>query len=707
VHIFGRRNRRTRRIPLQETLRTRARQLAVLLAWLATLSVIVLSLFFLQTRSALPDPESIISRQVKESTKIYDLTGEVLLYDIYDEERRTVVAWEDMSPHIKNAVVAIEDDSFYEHRGVDFRGIIRAVLENIRSGDVTGQGGSTITQQLIGNALVGREKTYSRKLQELILSIEIERRFTKEQILWMYLNQVPYGSNAYGAEAAAQTYFATSASDLTIAESAVLAALIQRPSYLSPYGFHVDELHTRKELVLRRMHDLLFITQEEYEQALAEEIEFEEAGRSLGAPHFVIMAREYAIRKYGKDIIESGGFRIITTLDAELQESAEDLVSEYAERNRTSFNASNAALVAVDPRTGQVKALVGSANYFDIENEGNFNVATALRQPGSAFKPFAYAAAFQKGYPDSTILWDVPTEFDPDCSPDATQTRNSLGGFCYHPRNYTGGYSGPVTLRQSLARSLNVTSVKTLYLAGIEETITLAERMGITSLQDRSRFGLSLVLGGAEVRPIDIVSAYGVFANDGIRNPWTLIERIELSDGTILEERQDQPVRVVDAQTTRLISDILSDNFARAPAFGLNNSLHISSRPVAVKTGTTQENRDAWTIGYTPQLSVGVWVGNNDNSKMYSNAAGASAAAPLWRAFIINALQGEPVIPFPKPAPSFSTKPMLDGSPVSAPLSEPHSLLYVVDRNNPLGPIPAAPSSDPLYENWEWAVLNR
>lgn len=688
-------------------MKNRARQLAVFLAWAVTLGVIALSLFFLHARSTLPDPEAIISRQVKESTKIYDLTGEVLLYDIYDEERRTVIPFEDISEYMKEATVAIEDSKFYEHRGVDFRGIARAVYENIRSGDVTGQGGSTITQQLIGNALVGREKTYSRKLQELILAIEVERRFTKDQILWMYLNQVPYGSNAYGVEAASQTYFGIPASDLTIAQAATMAALVQRPSYFSPYGYHLDELFARKNVVIGRMRDQGFIAAQEYEDALAEEIEFKTPSRELAAPHFVIMAREYAINKYGEDIIESGGFKIITTLDAELQKKADELVAKYAETNKSKVGASNAALVAIDPETGRVRALVGSANYFDIENEGNFNVATAQRQPGSSFKPFAYAAAFQKGFPDSTILWDTPTEFNPLCSPDTTQTYDSRGNKCYSPQNYSGGYSGPVTMRQSLARSMNVNSVKTLHLAGIDNTINLAERMGITTLQDRSRFGLSLVLGGAEVRLVDMVSAYGVFANDGIRNPWALIERIELADGTVLEERSDQPFRALDAQTSRMVTDVLSDNFSRAPVFGLDSPLHIAGRPVAAKTGTTQENRDAWTVGYTPQLAVGVWVGNNDNTSMNYLGTGAGAAAPLWNAFMRAAHVGVPIRSFPQPDPVFSEKPMLDGSPVSSALPEPHTILYVADPDNPQGPIPDNPANDPQFSNWEWAVRRR
>jgi penicillin-binding protein 1C len=681
-------------------------QITTLAAWCGTLGVIAVSLFIIDARRNLPDPQSIVSRQVKESTKIYDRTGTTVLYDIYDEERRTVVSLDHISENLQKATLAVEDSRFYGHRGFDIKGFIRSLVRNVQQGYGAG-GGSTITQQLVGNALVGREKNIKRKVQELILAIEIERRFTKDEILEMYLNQIPYGSNAYGAEAAAQTYFGVSAENLSLSQAALLAALPQRPSYLSPYGSHVDELLARKDFILHRMQELGLIDQPAAANAQHEEIAFQEPSTGLAAPHFVLMAREYVIGKYGKDIVESGGFRIITTLDADLQKQAEELVSQYAQINREKYKASNAALVAIDPHTGEVKALVGSANYYDTENEGNYNVATARRQPGSAFKPFAYAAAFAKGYPDTTILWDVKTEFNPGCSPDGSGKRDILGGACYHPQNYNGTYSGAVTMRQSLARSLNVTSVKTLYLAGVEDVINLAARMGITTLEDRSRFGLSLVLGGAEVRPIDLVSSYGVFAAEGLRVPWGLIQRIEVGDGTILEERSITSERVLDIQTARLITDVLSDNNARAPVFGVTNALTIPGREVAAKTGTTQENRDAWVVGYSPSLAVGVWAGNNRNQSMTAAGAGLSAAGPLWNAFMRVALQDTPKETFTRPNPSLASKIMLNGIYVSSEYPQPHSILYYVSRSDPLGSIPTNPELDPQFTNWEWTVQRR
>jgi len=670
----------------------------VLVAWLATLGIIGVSLFVLYAKSQVPDPESIISRQVKESTKIYDRTGTVVLYDIYDEERRTVVPWENISDSIKKATLAVEDSGFYEHRGFDLKGIARSLLNNLEQGFGSG-GGSTITQQLVGNALVGREKNLTRKVEELILAIEVERRFTKDQIFAMYLNQVPYGSNAYGIESASQTYFGIPASDLSLAQAAALASMVQRPSYLSPYGTHTNELLARKDYVLGRMRQLNLIDEQQYKDALAVKLEFKPRTGAIAAPHFVQMAREYVTSKYGADIVTSGGFKIITTLDADLQKKAEELVIKYAKINKEKYKANNAALVAVDPKTGEVLAMVGSAEYADIENEGNYNVILSPnRQPGSAFKPFAYAAAFAKGYPDSTVLWDVKTEFNPLCPPTATAAKDPTGQDCYHPRNYSGTFSGPVTMRQSLARSLNVPSVKTLYLAGIDSVIDLATRMGITTLGDRSRFGLSLVLGGAEVRPIDLVSAYGVFANEGVRLPWGFIQRIEVNDGTLLEERQTTPERVLDAQTARLVSDVLSDNNARAPAFGYNNSLYLPGRDVAAKTGTTQENRDAWVVGYTPSLVVGVWVGNNHNQSMTAAGAGISASGPLWNAFMNAALKNSPSESFVKPDPIITNKPVLNGTP------DAHSILYFVSKDDPLGLEPPSPESDSQFANWEWAI---
>lgn len=654
------------------------------------IGVIFFLVLFIYIELTLPDPESIAIRKVTESTKIYDKTGEIMLYDIHGEEKRTIIPWNQISESVKKATLASEDSDFYNHKGLDIKGILRALLKDVRDLDLS-QGGSTITQQLVKKALLGDEKTVTRKIREALLSIEVEKRFTKDEIFWMYLNQIPYGSNAYGVEAASKTFFGKTAFELTLNESAVLASLIKAPSFYSPYGNHVDDLIKRTNALLERMLTLNFITIEEYQNAINDKIEFRSNIENIQAPHFVIMVKEYLEKKYGQDVVENGGLKVTTTLDAELQTAAEESVSKYAVINKEKYKASNAALVAIDPKTGELQSLVGSVNYFDIENEGNFNVATAKRQPGSAFKPFAYAVAFQKNYPDFTVLFDVKTEFNPNCDPNTEidQKKDEYGLDCYHPRNYDGKFRGPVTIRQALAQSLNVPSVKTLYLSGIKDTIDLAEKMGITTLQDKSRFGLSLVLGGAEVKLVDLVSSYGVFANDGIMNPWYFIKRVESANGTILENNVSIPKRVIDSQIARLISDVLSDNSARAPVFGYSSSLYFPGKSVAAKTGTTQENRDAWVIGYSPTLVSGVWVGNNRQESMTQEGAGINAAGPMWHEFMTKAFEKVPQEEFIKPDLISFSETMLNGS---YDKGDPHSILYYVDTN-----------SDQL-ENWEYSV---
>ncbi len=674
--------------------------------WLVVIGAIIFFSFFIYLQQTLPDPESIAVRHISESTKIYDRTGQVVLYDIHGEEKRTVVPWEQIPQNLKNATLAAEDSGFYSHGGFDVKGIIRSLFKDVTTLNFS-QGGSTITQQLVKKALLSDQKTFTRKIKELVLSIEIEHRFSKDQIFWMYLNQIPYGSNAYGIQAASKTFFGKNASELTLNEAATLAALPQAPTHYSPYGNYINDLIARKNFILGRMKELGFISEADYQAAVNEKLVFRTSTESITAPHFVLMVKDYLVKKYGEDAVENGGFKVITTLDATLQEYAEAAVDKYSAINKTRYKASNEALVSVSPKNGDVLALVGSRNYFDVANQGNFNIATANRQPGSSFKPFAYAVAFQKGYPDSTVLFDLKTEFNPYCSPDSSQTVDQYGLACYHPKNYDGLYRGPVTLRQALDQSLNVPSVKTLYLAGISDTINLATQMGITTLTQPERYGLSLVLGGAEVRPIDLVSAYGVFANDGIRNPWRIILRVEDVNGNVLEEAQDSPQRVLDSQTARLMDNVLSDNSARAAVFGYNNSLYIPGYDVGAKTGTTQDNRDGWVVGFSPSIATVVWSGNNDNSSMTAAGAGVSASGPTWNEFMTKALATFPKESFSEPNPVSSSKVMLNGSYsfVGADgVPQIHEILHYVDRSDPLGSYPSNPASDPEYFNWDWPV---
>ncbi len=694
----------------------------------------------------LPDPAKISERKITQSTKIYDRTGEIILYDIHGEEKRTIIPFEDIPEYIKGATVAIEDDNFYHHIGFDWKGILRAAWANLRGKRIV-QGGSTISQQYIKNAFLGgprSERTFTRKIKELILSLELERRYEKDEIFSFYLNQVPYGSNAYGIEAAARTFFNKPAKELTLAQSALLASLPQAPSYYSPYGSHPDELEARKNLVLNKMALFGYISQEQADQAKLEELKYSSQG-DLKAHHFITMIKEYLEENYSERYgdINAAGLKVYTTLDWTLQEIAEEEIAKQVDYNEKTYRAKNAALVAVDPKSGQLLALVGSKKY----SEDQFNVATSPnRQPGSSFKPLVYALAFEKGYRPETIVFDLSTNFSP---PGPYQKD-------YIPTNYDMGYRGPITLKSALAQSINIPAVKTLYLAGVDEAINLAQDMGITTLKDRSRYGLSLVLGGGEVKLIDETAAYGVFAAEGIKRPLTFILKIKDAQGRVLEEYEDDPTKVLNPETARKISDILSDDDARAPMFGRHSRLYIPGIPVAVKTGTTQDYSDGWTVGYTPSLSVGVWAGNNDyRDKMRIGTAGVSVAGPIWHNFIKRAYQiksigselgnGQKYKPkkenefaLPKNTEYFtppekiatSTKPMIGGQityqnkvkidSVSGKLAtgltppdliieksyqQAHSILYYINRNDPLGPFPKNPENDEQFLRWEEPVL--
>lgn len=684
--------------------KTYFRLLIILVLWLIALGIMGFLAVFAYLAPQIPDPQSIITRRVSEATKIFDRDGKTVLFSVHGDEKRTIVPMEAISDYVKEAVIAAEDSNFYSHNGIDVKGVFRAVFENIRTGNPFSQGGSTITQQLVRNSLLGVQKTYSRKFKEAILALQIEKRFDKDQILWMYLNQIPFGSNIFGVEEASQGYFGKPAKDLTLSESATLAAMIKAPSYFSPYGSHKAELIERKNFILDRMVILEYATEKAAAEAKNEELKLASPQNGgLLAPHFVMMVKEYLVEKYGEDMVQNGGLKVYATLDWKMQQKAEEVIEKYGNRNEQLFRAGNEALVALNPKNGEILALVGSKNYYDIEKEGNFNVITAFRQPGSAFKPIVYSVALDKGLTDKTILFDLKTEFNPYCSPDGLQEKDIYGLECYHPQNADEKIRGPVTLRQGLGSSLNIPSVKVLYIAGIRDSIERAEEMGIKFLGDSDNFGLSLVLGGGDVRPLDLVNAYSTFANDGVYNQPVFILKIVDSEGRVLEEAEYNSQRKISEQTARMINDILTDNSARSFIFGLNSPLYIPARPVAVKTGTTQKYRDAWTIGYTPSLAVGVWVGNNDNTEMTREGGGVSAGAPIWREFITEVLADEPVEEFIKPDPVFTEKTMLNGNYFSE-NGEVHTILHYIDKNNIRGDVPNDPSSDPQYNNWEWTV---
>ncbi len=660
----------------------------------------------------LPDPSNIQGETVNESTKIYDSTGKHLLYEI-GEAKRTYVKLQEMSQYMTKATLAAEDDQFYNHSGISLSGLLRGTILKPLTGQ-RAQGGSTITQQLIKNSILSPERTIQRKVKEAVLAIELEQRFSKDEILEMYLNSIPYGSRSYGVEAAAQTFFGKSSRDLNLAQAATLAALVQAPTRYSPYGSHTEDLKNRQEYIIDRMGDLGMIPKEEVERAKKEELQFQAASDNIQAPHFVFYIKELLDQQYGERVVEQGGLKIITSLDMRLQLLAEETLKAYKARLKTG-GAENASLVSINPKTGEILAMVGSIDYFDKEIDGNVNVAVRLRSPGSSIKPFIYAAAFQKGYRPETILIDALTNFGQD----------------YIPKNYDLAEHGPVSMRNALGNSYNIPAVKTLYLAGVKNTTTLAQAMGLETLSDPDRYGLSLVLGGGEVRLLDITSAYGVFANEGTRLPAKAILKVEHGEEILFDDKKDpvQGTEAIDPQTTRVLTSVLSDDSARAQVFGTGSALQLGIRPVAAKTGTTQDYRDGWTIGYTPSLVTGVWTGNNDNSPMNGKSAGAHTAAPIWNAFMRKALEGTPIEQFTKPE-SVEPSPqgIIDGKlpevkgkwvpetqtlytldcPVEAgevrTFKELHDILFYVRKSDPNGAPVAQAEADPQFIHWEGAV---
>lgn len=687
----------------------------IILVWISTLQI--------------PTLDTIQTRKISQSTKIYDNTGKIVLYDVFQNAKRTVVPFNQISQHIKDASISIENKNFYTDSGVDLHGIARALFVDITTLHFA-QGASTITQQVVKNSILTGDKTPTRKLKEVILALKLTKVMSKDDVLSMYLNEIPYGGTIYGVEEASEDFFGVTAANLDISQSAYLAAIPQAPTYFSPYGTHVKDLEKRKNIVLKEMLNDRKISQDEYTHAVAEKVIFlPKDTHGIKAPHFVMFVIDYLKQKYGEDVLEQGGLKVTTTLDYGLQEKAEAVAKQFAFSNEKNFNGSNDAFIALDPKTGGILTMVGSRDYFDTKIDGQFNVTTSHRQPGSTFKPFVYAEAFIKGYTPDTVLFDVPTQFNASCAPDNT---TSLNG-CYSPVNYDDKFRGPMSLRDALAQSINIPSVKVLYLAGVQDSINLATSMGIGSLSKAGTYGLTLVLGGGEVSLLDMTSAYGVFATEGVRNPYTPILHVEDKDGTTLEQITPHPIQVLDPEITRQISDILNDNVARTPLYGANSNIYFPGRDVAVKTGTTNNYKDAWIIGYTPSIVVGTWAGNNDNTSMNHKVSGL-IVAPMWRAFMNEVVKTLPNESFTKPNPtdSYDLKPILRGkwqggvstinntevvstttdTTDAAPYTTVeesvsggvHTILYWIDKDNPRGSAPSNPASDPQFNNWEYGV---
>ena len=699
--------------------------------------IIGLCLFLVATASfalwaatlPLPDFNSVVQRKVAQSTKIYDRTGKILLYDVHSDAQRTVVPFDQISDYAKKATLAIEDPGFYSHSGIELKAIARSIVTDILTLSKA-QGGSTITQQVVKKILLTDDKSITRKIKELILATKLDKSLPKDQIFSLYLNEIPYGGSLYGIEAASESFFNKKASEVTLAEAAYLAAIPNAPTYYSPYGANKAKLDDRKNLVLRRMKDAGFITPAQYTAALTEVVTFQPAHTgSIKAPHFVMWVKGMLEKKYGEDMVLNGGLKVTTTLDWDLESKAEELAAQYGLDNEKKFHAQNVAMTGIEPSTGQVLMMVGSRDYFDPKLDGNFNIALAKRQPGSSFKPIVYATAFEKGYTPDTTLWDVETEFDTNCTADSVPI--TPGHSCYSPEDYDHIFRGPISIRNALAQSVNIPAIEALYLVSIPDALTTAKALGITSLNDPSRYGLTLVLGGGEVSLLEMTSVYSVFANDGVRNPYTAILKVENLDGSILEEYTPQPNQVLPQNVARQINDVLADNNARAPAFGYTSALYIPERQVAVKTGTTNDYKDAWIIGYTPNLVVGAWAGNNDNTPMDKKVAGF-IIAPLWSAYMHSILPKTPEATFTKPDvdPNYSSvKPIIRGvwqgnetytidktsGKLATDLTPPnqreekvvtnvHSILYWVDKKDPRGPVPVHPENDPQFNLWEPAV---
>ncbi|MDO8573872.1 MAG: PBP1A family penicillin-binding protein [Candidatus Daviesbacteria bacterium] len=598
-----------------------------------TIFLVIYTVFILTAAYQLPTPTKLTSYQQPLTTEIYDRNGE-LLYRLYKDRNRSLVKLAEIPPFLIQATLAIEDQNFYRHIGIDPPAILRALYHNLRNESM--EGASTITQQLIKNSLLTPEKTYARKLREIILSLWTERIYSKDQILQMYFNETPYGGSIMGIAAASQTYFGKPPSKLTLAEAAFLAGLPASPTQFSPYGTRPELAKLRQQEVLQKMVKEGYITKAQKDEAAIEEINIQPLANNIRAPHFVFYIRDLLSEMLGPRLVSQGGLKIYTTLDLKLQETAEEIVREEVEK-LVNLNVKNGAAMITDAGTGQILAMVGSRDYH-YPGFGNFNVALSLRQPGSSIKPITYATAFEKGYtPNSTIL-DIPVTF-----------RDGVNS--YSPVNYDGKFRGPVSLRQALAGSLNIPAVKLLATVGIESFIQTARDLGISTFSDPSRFGLSLTLGGGEIKMIEMMGVYGAFSQNGEFRQPTGIIKVTDSNNNILEEYKDTSKQAISPQIAYLINNILSDDQARSLSFGRGSLLNIQGFEVAVKTGTSDSKRDNWTFGYTPKYVVGVWVGNPDNTPMNpSLTSGITGAAPIWNRIMHTLLDGTKPLAFERPA---------------------------------------------------------
>jgi 1A family penicillin-binding protein len=610
-------------------LRRRIFTVVILIGFIAIILISYLFIF-----KGLPSPKELDVRQPEVSTKIYDRNGN-LLYKIYKNQNRTIVPLTQIPIHVRLATLAAEDAEFYSHPGFSIKGIFRALIQDIRTGSI--RGGSTITQQLVKNTLLTPEKTITRKLKELVLSVEVEANYTKDQILEMYLNEVSYGGTAYGIEEAAESYFGKKVQDLDLAEAALLAGLPKSPTSYSPFGPNPEKALTRQKEVLHLMVINKYITQDQAQAAENEKLSFVLNKTEIKAPHFVMYIRQLLVDKYGEDMVEKGGLEVVTSLDLSIQEATEKIVKSEVEKLK-GLRVGNGAALVVNPQTGEILAMVGSKDYFDIAYDGQVNVTTSIRQPGSSIKVVNYAYALSNGYTPSSVIDDSPI------------TYVSIGTTPYSPVNYDGKFKGKVTLRTALAESRNIPAVKVLASYGVAKMVEEGEKMGITTWGDSKNYGLSLTLGGGAVTAIDLSKVYSAIANYGKRPDTLPILNIKDYRGKSLEKNIPVTTQVIDPRVAFILTDILKDNIARAPEFGYNSYLVVKDHPeVAVKTGTSNDLRDNWTVGYTQNYLVLTWVGNNDNSPMSHVASGVTGASPIWNKIMSVLLSTQPSIDWKVP----------------------------------------------------------
>ena len=682
------------------------------------LSIVTAGFVYYYMGRDLPSIVNLNDRKLIESSQIYDSTGEILLYEIAGTENRKIIKSEEIPDIVKKAFVSIEDREFYQHMGVRPMSIVRAAYQNF-TGKGIGGGGSTITQQFVKNAILTNEKTFSRKIKEAVLALQVEQKYSKEEIITFYLNEIPFGGQVYGIESASQYFFGKQTKDLEAYQAAMLAAMIQRPTYYSPFGSNFDKLSERQQYVLKVMRDEGYLSEDQYQEQKVKELKVASSIVNIKAPHFVFYVREKLAEQFGEETLEQGGMKIITTLDWNMQQLAEKTVKETLDNVKSKYDAKNAAMGVIDPDNGHILAMVGSRDYYDESVDGNVNVLVTSQSPGSSIKPIVYAAAFDKGFNPNTILFDLPTNFETvDGKPK------------YEPNNFNLQFNGPVSMRRSLATSLNVPAVKTLYLAGIKNFQRKSFNLGITDYPESKEMGLATALGGSDLKLIEHFGAYSAFPNDGKINPIASVKEVINSKNDVLYSWKSREKQVFSEQTARQIVDVMSDNDARSPVFGFTNDLSIPGVQTGAKTGTSQEFRDALTVGYTNNLVVGVWVGKNDNSPMKNGADGSVVAAPIWNKFMREVVKIRKPGNFVKPEPINVTKPMLNGvvggsktarvNRITGKLASDntppelidekeyksvHNILYYVDLEDPLNPSwPKNPFKDRMFNQWEAPV---